>query len=102
MSADLCPRIRTSALVRRVRSASLLVSALDGTMRPRTRGRAGDDVPCFTRKVRLSGELGHRSYPRLLPEGTAAFHRDNGCSVLRATGVVRPGPDPLSYVGGRR
>jgi hypothetical protein len=35
MSADLCPRIRTSALVRRVRSVSLPVSALYGTMRPR-------------------------------------------------------------------
>jgi hypothetical protein len=30
----------------------------------------------FTRMVRPSDELGHRSYPRLLPEGTAAFHRD--------------------------
>jgi hypothetical protein len=45
--------------------------------------------------VRLSDELGHRGYPRLLPEGTAAFHRE---LLPRAWGGRRfhSGPDPLS------
>lgn len=92
ISAVLRPRIRTSAwsgAFGRLHSSSAFLRN-DATALPAAAPATISHD--FTRMVRPSDELGHRSYPRLLPESTAAFHREHAAPLLRAAFVLTPAP----------
>lgn len=98
MSAAVLPQIRTYAWPNapaRFHSPSTL-SRDDATA---LLAAAPATIPRgFTSSVRPSDELGHPGYPRLLPECTAAFHRELRCPELlwAAAALPRAGTDPLS------
>lgn len=66
-----------------------------------TCGRAGDDPHAFTRMV-ASDELGHRSYPGCSPVAPRLFTATGLLRVQSGRWCLNPGPEPLSYVCGRR